>query len=393
MKILQVIAYFSPKFGGDINVCSNLSKELAKGNHEVTIITSDFGFDSQYANTIRDAGVEVIPFHCIAHYGLFLYTPSIKKWLQKNLKEFDIIHLHNYRSFQNIVVRSYAIKYGIPYIMQAHGSVLRIVEKQFLKNAFDLVWGYKILQNASKCIALTKTESDQYVRMGVPEDRIVIIPNGLDLSQFSNLPEKGTFRLKYGIPDNEPVILYLGRIHKIKGIDLLIEAYSLILRELPHARLVIAGPDDGDLSQIQERIQRLKIGRKPLITGLLFGREKLAAYVDADVYVLPSIYEAFSNTVLEAWACGTPVIVTDSCAISPVVQHAGLVVKRNPTELATAIKELLTNESLRREYSKNGKLLVNSEFNIESMITKIERCYRQIVQANVEYRENENLYY
>lgn len=384
MKILQVIAYFNPKFGGDVNVCFNLSKQLAKRNHEVTIITSDFQFVSQYAKEIRDNGVQVLSFPCIANYGLFLYTPSMKTWLERNIENYDLIHLHNYRSYQNVIVCKYARKYRIPYIVQAHGSVLPFFEKQILKKIFDFVWGNTILQNAAKCIAVTKTEFDQYRKMGVPEDKIVIIPNGLDLSQFTNLPQRGTFRLKYGISEDDPLILFLGRIHKIKGIDFLIHAYSHVLEELPHVRLVIAGPDDGYLSTIQKQIQRLKLNSKPLITGPLYGRDKLAAYVDADVYVLPSIYEAFPNTILEAWVCGTPVIVTNSCAISSVAQHAGIVVKRDPIELARAIKRLILDEKLRDQCCKNGKSLINNEFNLESVITEIEESYRQVIQTNME---------
>jgi glycogen synthase len=88
MKILQVIPFFSPKFGGSLTVAYDLSKELAKRNHEVTIITTDFEFDQEYADKIRAEGVTLIVFHCVANFGLFLYSPSIKVWLEKNLKEF-----------------------------------------------------------------------------------------------------------------------------------------------------------------------------------------------------------------------------------------------------------------------------------------------------------------
>jgi len=382
MKILQVIPFFSPKFGGSVTSTFLTCKKLGERGHDLTLLTTDFHFDAIYAQQLENT--EVIPLECSFHAGLYLYSPKIKAWLSENISKYDITHLQNYRSYQNAMVSNYAKKMGIPYILQARGSVLPFFKKQLLKHAFDLMWGNKILKNASKCIALTKTESYQYIKMGVPENKILIIPNGLDLSQFSNLPERGTFRSKYGISDKEQVILFLGRIHKIKGIDLLIDAFSLLLIELPHARLVIAGPDDGYLSTIQEQIQRLKLNRKPLITGPLYGRDKLAAYVDADVYVLPSIYEAFPNTILEAWACGTPVIVTDSCAISSVAQHAGIVVKRDPIDLARAIKRLILDEKLRNQCCKNGKSLINNEFNLESVITEIEGSYRQVIQTNME---------
>ncbi|MDH7594430.1 MAG: glycosyltransferase [Methanomicrobiales archaeon] len=390
MKILQIVPTFVPsKFGGLVTVSFNISCSLVKQWHSVTVYTTDaeIGSDrlkiTEYSTTFN--GIDVRYFKNLNNYFAYkfrLFLPiGFCKTAKRELKKHDIIHIHDFRTILTVISSYYARKYNIPYIIQSHGSVLPFFEKQLLKQAFDVIWGNKILQNASKCIALTKTESDQYIKMGVPEDRIVIIPNGLDLSQFSNLPERGTFRSKYGFSDKEQIVLFLGRIHKIKGIDLLIDAFSQVSEELPHARLVIAGPDDGYLSTVWEQIQRLKLNRKPLITGPLYGRDKLEAYVDADVYVLPSIYEAFSNTILEAWACGTPVIVTDSCAISSIAQCAGLVVKRDPIDLAIAIKRLILDEKLRDQCCKNGKSLINYEFNLESVITKIEGCYRQVIQT------------
>lgn len=390
MKILQLNPAFYPAFayGGTVNVSYNLAKALAKRGHDVTVFTSDTIDKHTRQNDlyVEHEGMKIFYFRNVSNllaWHRFLLYPGLIRALKKNIQDFDIVHLHGTRNFQNIIAAHYAKKYGIPYVIQPHGSLPLQFGKQNLKKIFDMAWGNKILQNASKCIALTKTESDQYIKMGVPEEKIVIIPNGLDLSQFSNLPERGTFRKKYGISDNKQIILFLGRIHKIKGIDLLIDAYSLVLKDLPHARLVIAGPDDGYLLTIQEQIQRLNLKMAPLITGPLYDRDKLEAYVDADVYVLPSRYEIFGNTILEAWACGTPVIVTDSCAISSVAQHGGFVVKRDPIELATAIKRLLIKESLWEVYSNNGKILVNKEFNLESVVAKIEACYRQVIQMSM----------
>ena len=380
MKILQVISYFNPKFGGDINVCTNLSKQLAKRNHEVTIITTDFCFDGLYADTIRGEGVSVIPFPCRAHYGLFLYTPSIKNWLEKNLMEFDVIHLHNYRSHQNAVVRIFSLRYKIPYIVQAHGNVLPLFEKLFLKKCFDMVWGKKILKNAALCIALTKTESDQYEKMGVPIKKIAIIPNGIDISQYDDLPLRGQFRSKYQIPKEVRIILSLGRIHKIKGIDLLISAFSRLCSKMSDVKLVIAGPDEGDLSQIQEQIRELKLENDVLFTGPLYGKAKIEAYVDADVYVLPSRYESFSNTVLEAWACETPVIATKNCCISDTIRYTddSAVVEFDPVQMQEKILDLLTHEEKRKKMGLKGKKLVQDNFDISKVVQKIEEIYETI---------------
>ena len=281
MKILKVIPHFSQKFGGSVTVPCELSKQLIKRNHDITIITSDYGFDPKFAESIRNQGIKVIPFTCKMNLGNFLYTPSMNKWLKKNLKDFDVIHFHLFRSYQNIVVRKFAKKIGVPYIVQAHGVVLPFFEKQFLKKCFDLKWGNKILKDASCCIALTRTELDQYITMGVPEKKIVIIPNGIDITQYSD-STKGNFRSKYFIPENVRIILSLGRIHKLKGIDLLVDAFSLLCSQMNNVKLVIAGPDEGALPELKNQVSKLQIENKVLFIGPLYGKEKLEAYFDSD---------------------------------------------------------------------------------------------------------------
>ncbi|MCK4348853.1 MAG: glycosyltransferase, partial [Thermoplasmatales archaeon] len=267
-------------------------------------------------------------------------------------------------------------KYNIPYIIQAHGSVLPIFQKQRLKNFFDLMFGYRIIRHAAKTIALTKTEAEQYRKMGVDENKIKIVSNGIDLSEYDNLPTSGEFRGKYGIRDDEKIILYLGRIHQIKGVDLLVEAFADLVNQMGAVKLVIVGPDDGFLPTLKAQIEDLKIGDKILLTGPLFERDKLEAYVDTDVYVLPSVYETFPVTVLEACACGTPVIVTDRCGIADIVDKVGYVVEYDKDQLKDAIFKVLSDEGLRRRFGKEGWKLIGEEFGWSTIINKIEKIYK-----------------
>ena len=381
MKILHVIPFFSPKFGGSVTSTWITCQKLAERGHDVTILTTDFYFNNTYAEQLDN--VQVVPIPCLFHLGLYLYSPKMKAWLSQNLSKYDIIHMQNYRSHQNAIVSDYAQNLKIPYILQARGSVLPFFEKQLLKRCFDIVWGDKILDKAEKVIALTEDEVVEYSKMGVPRDKIVIIPNGIDLTLYNCLPSKGAFKSKYGIPQEEKIVLFLGRVHKIKGIDLLIEAFSTLFTEMPNVTLVIVGPDDGYLEELQKQIMQLDIAEKIVFTGPIYGEEKLSAYVDADVYVLPSLYESFSNTVLEAWACGTPVIVTESCAISTAVREAGIVVKRDSTELTEGIKKILLDDTLSRDCCRNGEALIKNVFNIDSVTKKIEDCYCQVIRRGV----------
>lgn len=377
MKILQVIPFFTPARGGSVTVSYYLSKELSKSGHEVTIITTDFEFDEEYVKSIE--GVNVISFKCIANHGLFLYSPSMKKWLRDNINNFDVVHLHNFRSYQNNVVYKYAKKYRIPYVLQAHGSLPRIIEKQRLKKLYDWAWGNKILKDAFKVIALTKTEAEQYKKMSVDGDRIEIIPNVIDLSEYDNLPEREEFRRKYCLNDNDKIILYLARIHKIKGPDLLAKAFAELTKELDNVKLVFVGPNDGYLPTLKKLINELRIENKVLFIGPLYGKEKLKAYVNADVYVLPSVYETFANTILEACACGVPVIVTDQCGIADFVDgKVGYVVEYDKNQLQDAIFRVLSNEGLRKRFGEEGKRLVREEFDLDKGVGQVEGVYKSV---------------
>lgn len=376
MKILQAIAYLNPKFGGDVNVCTHLSRMLAKKNHDVTIITTDLNLDSSYADNLRSEGITVIPFPCIAHLGLFLYTPSINAWLETNLKEYDIIHIHNFRSYQNNQIHSYAVKFRIPYILQAHGSVIPFSEKQNLKKLYDIVWGKKILRDATQVIALTGTESAQYQRMGVPQNKIVIIPNGIDLKSFENLPEYGKFRRSHGIQNDCKVILFVGRLHKTKGLDLLIDAFSEIIKDNIDACLIIIGPDDGYLGQLTGKIKKLNLQKKVRLSGFVSPAEKIEALIDADVFVTPS-FSGFPVTFLEACACGKPIVTTiNGDELDWVDGQVGYATKYDSHALKAAIVDILTDEEIQKKFAENGKNLVRSRFTWEIVAMAVEAVYR-----------------
>ena len=127
--------------------------------------------------------------------------------------------------------------------------------------------------------------------MGVPKNKIEIIPNGIDLIEDQYLPEKGLFRKKYNITNDENVILYLGRIHKIKGIDLLLKSFKLLTKDMDNVKLVIVGP--GDTSNLKKMIKGSTIENKVIFTGPLYGEDKNEVFIDSDLYVLPSIYDCF----------------------------------------------------------------------------------------------------
>lgn len=375
VKILQVTNVLSPLHGGSADVAYRLSKELAKRGHEVTIYTSDHKLGRKHISSMP--AVRVYAARTWLSSANLFVAPGIIKKAKEETRHFDIIHLHGYRTFQNIVVAHYARQYHIPCVLQAHGSLTTFFHQGWLKRTFDVLWGYRILQDTAKVIAVAKAEVEHYKSMRMDEDKIEIIPNGIDLAEFDNLPQKGGFRRKYGLDDKQRIILYLGRIHQIKGLDLLANAYADITQSLPDTKLVIVGPDTGYLSSLKQLVADLEISHQVLFTGPLYGQEKLQAYVDADVYALPSSYEIFGITLLEALACGTPLVITDRCGLADIISgQAGLVVPYDKDQLRDALLHMLSDDQMRLRFGERGKLLVGEQFNWENIAEQFEHVYQ-----------------
>jgi glycosyltransferase involved in cell wall biosynthesis len=341
MRILQVFNFFSlPHGGGTVAVIYQLSRALTQRGHEVTIYTSDFELDQDYISSLQ--GVTVYPFHCWLSLAGFYLMPGMIRETKRKLKNFDIIHLHCYRSFQNIVIHRYAKKYGIPYVLDAHGSTPR-VGKRRLKWLFDVTFGYRTLRDASRVIAETEVGVNEYKELGVNQNKIVLITPPFATDEFSHLPPPDTFRRKYNIKEKH-IILFLGRIHRIKGIDFLVESFYELTQDRDDVVLVIVGPDDGYKSSLEGLIDKLNLTDKVLFTGFLSGDDKLSALVDADMLVQTSRYEQGTGVPFEAVLCNTPIIVSKNTGSSENVSRidAGYLVEfGNKKELKNTMQKIL----------------------------------------------------
>jgi len=383
MRILQVIPVFSASFGGPVTVVRSISKELAK-RHEVTIYTTTavdkrHNFRSSAFEVVSD-GCHVNYFPRVSVFGGFNVSPTMARALKQSLRKYDVVHLHSWRHFQDLAVHHYARKCRVPYVLQTHGSLPRIMAGRRLKWIYDGLFGYRLLRDASKVIALSQTEAEQYMSMEVPEDKIEVIPNGIDLSEYSKLPPKGSFKKKLSLDNNEKIILFLGRIHRIKGVDILIKAFASINTKLENVKLVVAGPDDGYLYEVRALARTLGIGDKIAFVGPLHGVNKLEAYVDADFLVVPSLYEIFGIVILEAYACGKPVIASRVMGPEELVLDGKTGILVNPgeiNELTDAIELLLNDESKTRIMGMNARQFVTKNFDIEKIVNKIEILYKE----------------
>nr|WP_319374726.1 glycosyltransferase [uncultured Methanobacterium sp.] len=383
MNILQVCQSFYPCFasGGVVGVVYEISKELvSRGNH-VTVYTTDGcpEVEGNNKNTKNIEGVNVYYFKNLSKKlkSKFKITnPYHMLWVaRKEIKNFDIIHVHEHRTFLAVISHHYAKKYDIPYIIQAHGSIMPHYQNSLFKKFFDKLWGYNILNDAARIIALNETELEQYQLMGVPQDKIVILPNGINLTEYENLPPRGQFKYKHNIKADAKIILYLGRLNRTKGIDNLVKAFPEILNQYKKVKLIIAGPNDGFYDYLYDLINDLSMHDKILLVGPLYDNDKLEAYVDADVFVTPK-FSGFPLTFLEACACGTPIVTTDEGDKLDWITDVGFIV--NDENLAQCILQILSDDELSHTFGENGKKLVREKFNWQSVSNNIEELYKNV---------------
>jgi glycosyltransferase involved in cell wall biosynthesis len=395
MRILQVIPYFYPAFafGGPVQVVYDISKKLVERGHDFVVYTTDAkdvssrldnnSGEIDYAQVHYFRNISMVP---VKMFKLFV-TPSLLSTVKKDIRSFNIIHLHEYRTFQNIVLAHYAKKYGIPYVIHAHGSLPRVTAKRNLKWFYDVLFGYSLLRGASKVIALGQMEAKQYIAMGVAEEKIEIIANGIDLSQYVKLPKKGFFQKKFNLPADKKIILYLGRINKTKGIEFLLKAYAHFINAMKFedTLLVIAGPDDGYLDTVKHITKSLKISDNVIFTGILTEKEKISAYVDASIVVNVEPKNVFGLVPLEAAACTTLVIVSKGNAISSEVNQGkfGFSVSYNDvSELAGIMEKIFNNNILLMDMGQNGRKFVFENHDWAKIVLKIENMYKRTIRSN-----------
>lgn len=388
MKILHVVTYFAPCFsaGGVVNAAYEIAKKQVENGHDVSVYTTDscqerIKFNDNY--NVDVDGIKVFYFKNLSNNmktRLTIDTPlSLIPYLRKTIDEFDIIHIHEHRHSLAIATHRYAKKNNTPYVLQAHGSVLPFFQKEKLKEVFDKFWGFDILHDADKVFALTEVEKQQYLKMGVKEENIEIVPLGINLNDYDNLPQKGLFKSKYNVRKDDKLILFLGRIHEIKGLDLLVKAFDKIPND--NVKLAIVGGDYGFKSELDNLINDLNLNDKIIFPGVLTGQDKIEALVDCDIFVMPSRYESFTTSGLEAMACSKPLVLTKNNHIHTWVNgNVGLACEFDANELSKCLTELLNDESSCEEFGKNGRHLIEEKYDWDKVVSQIDDIYFKLIR-------------
>jgi glycosyltransferase involved in cell wall biosynthesis len=391
MNILQVTLGFLPAnaWGGPVKIVHQNAKELVRRGHSVTIYCSNL-LDKR--NKIKPGtfereidGIRVVYFdtwHLPFWPGTAgpMWLPEMGVYLDREAASYDVFHLHGYRNLMLLPATRAAKKAGIPVIMQPHGAMPVIVNSLQVKRFYDLTLGRWELEGLAGLVAAQPRERCHARAMGVADDLIVEIANGLVVPDQGSLPPRGWFRHQHGLPPDRPLVLFLGRINHKKGPDMLVQAFSCMTD--PEPMLVMAGSDDGQLAEVTRLVKTLHLQDRVVFTGLLAGRDVWAALRDADLFVLPCRRDTFPMAIVEACAMGLPILTTTGCEISHLVDgQIGEVVSFDPDQFAQAMERLLSDSTLRQRYADNTQMMMDQVFSMRAIGDQLEQLYEAVVDG------------
>ena len=386
MKILMLTWEYPPRVVGGISrVVHDLSHRMIKDGHEVTVVTYRDGNTPYYEN---DKGVDVYRVdNYMIHPNNFIdwimqmnFNMIAKATELMNKQKYDVIHAHDW-------LVAYAAKtlkhaFDVPVVATIHATESGRnsgIHDETQRYINDSEW--LLTYEASEVIVNSNFMKNDIQRLfGLPFEKINVIPNGINLNNFTGIERDYDFRRQYAM-DNEKIILYVGRLVYEKGIQYLIGAMPKILNNYHDAKLVICGRG-GMMDELKQEAHNLGIDNKVYFAGYCDSKKVQKMYKCADVAVFPSTYEPFGIVALEGMLSGTPTVVSDVGGLNEIVEHGVTGMKSyagNSNSIADSVLALLFDPKLCDTVSKNAVKKVKELYNWNKIAQDTYSVYEQAV--------------
>lgn len=381
MKLCLVSAAFYPAeiYGGPINSTLNVCRGLSKKGIDVRVSTTD----ANGRNSLKVIKNKPILFENL--FYIKYYSEEIRHYfsfrllfgLRYDIKNSDIIYIQAIYSYTTPIALFYSKIFKKPIILAPRGSLSNWAQNQ---NSFvKKIWYNYLIKPFVKNITWHATS--EYEMLDIinrnPGANVFNIPNGISLSQYAVFERSNlNFYLKYNelINSESKIIVSLGRIHKVKGFDILIESLAIILKTIPNTYLFIAGDDAGEKENLCNLINQYGLEHKIKFVGNISGYDKVQFLGNADVFTLASHSENFGIVYAEALASGTPIVASNKTPWHDVENYGcGYCVDNTKEAFAENImKVLLGDRAKYRESAKKYIVKFEWEFIIEQLISKFK---------------------
>ncbi len=384
MKIVQYMSRIRLEDGGVVRAVLDLCGALAARGHDVTLLAGD---SSDVPSTWRSGGDGLPRVHTVqGRAGLLprLTQPATLD-ARRIIHQADVLHLHVPWDPICVQLGRIARQAGVPYLVGIHGMLddWSMKQKALKKRLYLAIKGRRFLEQAAVVHCTAQAEREQSKKW-YPNGRPVVLPLIFDLEEYVDLPGPQLARqaLASVFPStDQPVLLFLSRLHPKKQVDLLIEAASELRRRGVAFKLLIAGTGDEPYeAQLRELVKERALMEQVAFVGFVTGKEKVSLYQAANLFVLPTHQENWGFVLLESLACGTPVITTKGVDIWPELESTGgaVIAEASPDAIADAIVELLADDQRRQSMGVKGRDWVLQNLTVERVLDRYEQLYREI---------------
>lgn len=367
MKIIHFIFSINKKAGGTATYLQLLTSEITK-YHDVIIVTGKSDDPLDFPNC------KIIEFD-FSIFNILLISKRFR-FILENEKP-DLVHINGIWTPQNYIFQNVSQDLSIPVVLSPHGMLEPYILKRnsWKKKLALFFYQNKALKNAEFIHATAKEELEQIKRLGYNQ-YTVIIPNGINLSEIKRKNSWPKEKIRN--------VLFLSRIHPKKGIELLIEAVSII--NPSNIKFTISGEGNPDyINGLKKLCQNRGILNLFDFTGGIYGKLKWELFQTADLFVLPTYSENFGIVIAEAMASGLPVITTTGTPWSIINENrCGWWINPTVDELVNAISEALNiRPSQLEEMGKNAIELIEQNFDIKTISKEMSEFYLKVEKNEI----------
>lgn len=377
MKILNVIENVDEKTGGGAaERARQISFHLKTLGHNVKLLTTDIHLGRSENTSLLNLNLIALP--CI-NERFYIPWPSLTK-INNLVKESEIIQLFSHWTVLNVIVYLLIRLNKKPYILTSVGALTIFGRSSSLKKIYNIIFGKRIIRNASKHILATMSELPVLQSYGVDKIKVAHLPNAINEEDY---PPKidDSFKEDLGI-GNSPFILFVGRLNPIKGPDMLLKAFDLIKEEHPDVNLVFIGPDEGMLDELKTIARAKSIIEKVHFLGYLSGSKKVSIIRSSLFLCIPSHREAMSIVVLEAGICSKPALITNECGFDEVEKiEGGFVVKADIDSIADGLKKMLSDANNLNFMGLNLQKLVQKNYLWSQSSIEHQKLFNEILET------------
>ncbi len=391
MKVLHVIPSVALVRGGPSEAVLAMVKALREQGVEAEIATTNDNGSDLLDVPLNQLVFQEVPIWFFPRFSPpihpvreFAFSSDLTRWLWQHISEYDLLHIHAIFSYPSTVAMAIARWQGIPYIVRPIGQLCEwSLQQGTLKKQIYLRLIERSNLNHSKALHFTsELEQQEASKIGLLPPSF-ILPHGLYLpTTLTDSPQRLREILK--VPEDEPVILFMSRLHPKKGLDYLIPALGQLTEH--RFTFVLAGKGDAEYeAEIDELLRVAGISSRTYRPGFVTGEMKQLLLQGSDMFALTSHSESFGLVVLEALACGKPAIVTPGVHLASVVKkhQLGYVTRLNANGIASAVQHCLSHPEVGREMGSRVHQLILEQYTWDRIAKKLIKVYDAIINHHV----------